>query len=913
MSQPWNWPGSRWWKVDLHCHTSASYDFEGEPDDWIGWLEVARDRGIQALAITDHNTAEGIRPLKKASSKVDGAPIIFPGVELTANDGTHLLLLMDPEREQRNVEDLLANMKIPVDQHGKKTTRSSFSVEEILNKCDDEVLVIGAHVNVNGKSGLLKHRGQQRIAELKHLNLAAVEFKPDEENQDKSWIDGSRPEIGRMIPNIYNSDSHRPDCIGRRFTWIKMKKPNLEGLRLALLDGNDSLIPDDGSEWYDPNNYPGMAIESITIQDGKYIGRASPLEVKFNPWLNAIIGGRGTGKSTIIDFCRKTMRQETELDNIGNDTDGSIKSLYDNRMQVPADRNAEGLLTPDTSIRMIYRMDDTRFAISWSHDSNVRPVIRLDGQTEITEEGSNIQKRFPVRIYSQKQLFQIAQNPDALLTIVDSSEEVNGHDFQHRIKELRYQYLALRAEARSIMQQAKDLPDQRADLTDKERKLESWQRGGQTQIINDYRKRRQYHSSWEDIVKLSVQSIENLENSVQELSVANLDSNSGMETIVEGNHLIRMHQDLTNAVDNLRSKVSELIEQVNSDINKINSSHAALQWKEALNNSYQEFQKASEQLASMGLSDPSKYTTLMSEIENSKQKIKTMEEKLKKANHLEQNALKILSEYRTTRQELSERRQSFLEKNVGKNLRIDILPFNKTDSLSEEISNQLGIEDRFERDRIYMIGKMLPTENSIWNWGHWDRYDEVVKRLEKFIDDESKLPWEARDHRFEAALKKVTNERLDHLFLYLPDDELKVSFKDQNNSNWRPLEHGSPGQQTAALLAFVLSQGSEPIIFDQPEDDLDNTLIYDLLVNQIRETKLRRQIVVVTHNPNIVVHGDAELVISLKVKGGQSHIACRGGLQESRIREEICRVMEGGEEAFKTRFRRIIPPHGMGT
>lgn len=911
MSQSWNWPGSRWWRVDLHCHSSASHDYKGEPDDWTGWLKVARDRGIQALAITDHNTADGIQPLQNAAKEVEAAPVIFPGVELTTSDGTHLLLLMDPDCDHQHIESLLTRTEVPVDKRGDRNARSPVSVEKILSEFGDDVLVIGAHVN--GESGLLEHTGQQRIAELNHLNLAAVEFKPDEENQDRSWIDGSRTEIGRMLPEIYNSDSHRPNRIGHRFTWIKMKQPNLEGLRLALLDGNDSLKPDDGSERCNPNNYPDMAIESITIQGGKYIGRASPLEVKFNPWLNAIIGGRGTGKSTIIDFCRKTMRQETELDNIGNDTDGSIKSLYDNRMQVPADRNAEGLLTPDTSIRMIYRMDDTRFAISWSHDSNVRPVIRLDGQTEITEEGSNIQKRFPVRIYSQKQLFQIAQNPDALLTIVDSSEEVNGHDFQHRIKELRYQYLALRAEARSIMQQAKDLPDQRADLTDKQRKLESWQRGGQTQIINDYKKRRQYHSSWEDIVKLSVQSIENLENSVQELSVANLDSNSGMETIVEGHHLIRMHQDLTNAVDNLRSKVSELIEQVNSDINKINSSHAALQWKEALNNSYQEFQKASEQLASMGLSDPSKYTTLMSEIENSKQKIKTMEEKLKKANHLEQNALKILSEYRTTRQELSERRQSFLEKNVGKNLRIDILPFNKTDSLSEEISNQLGIEDRFERDRIYMIGKMLPTENSIWNWGHWDRYDEVVKRLEKFIDDESKLPWEARDHRFEAALKRVTNERLDRLFLYLPDDELKVSFKDQNNSNWRPLEQGSPGQQTAALLAFVLSQGSEPIIFDQPEDDLDNTLIYNLLVNQIREAKPLRQIIVVTHNPNIVVHGDAELVISLEVKGGQSHITCSGGLQESRIREEICRVMEGGEEAFKTRFRRIMPPQGMGT
>lgn len=905
MSQPWDWPGSRWWKVDLHCHTSASYDFEGEPDDWNGWLEAARDRGIQALAITDHNTAEGIRPMKKALSKVAGAPIIFPGVELTANDGTHLLLLMDPVREQRNVEDLLANMKIPVDQHGKQTARSSLSVEEILDKCDDEVLVIGAHVN--GKSGLLKHRGQQRIAELKHLNLAAVEFKPNEEYQDRRWIEG-HPEVGRIIPEIHNSDSHSASLIGHRFTWIKMKQPNLEGLHLALLDGNDSLKLDN-NERYDPNKYPDMAIESIIIKDGKYIGRGSPLVVQFNPWLNAIIGGRGTGKSTVIDFCRKTMRQETELNNIGNNTDGSLKGLYDNRMQVPAHRNDEGLLTHDTSIEMIYRKDDTRFVISWSQDGNARPIIRLDGETHITEEG-NIQKRFPVRIYSQKQLFQIAQNPDSLLTIVDSSEEVSGDHFQRRIKELEDHYLALRAEARSMMQQANDLPDQRADLTDKQRKLELAQRDGQTQILRDYRKRRQYNSSWEDIMNLAVQSMEVLENSVQELSVANLDGASEMEDIVEGQDLVYMHQSLTSMIEHLQLNILKLIEKAKSDIAKIALSPEASRWRNALNHSNIKFQEASAQLASIGLSNSGEYDSLIREIASSEHKIKAMEDKLVRAKDLNDEASEVLSEYRKVRQELSVRRQSFLEHNISETLCIDIIPFKNTDSLSEQLSNQLGIEDRFERDRDYMIDKMLSTENSTWNW---DRYDAIIKALEQFINNGSNLPWSTSDYRFEAALERVTSERLDRLFLYLPDDVLKVSFKDRSNPNWRPLEHGSPGQQTAALLAFVLSQGSEPIIFDQPEDDLDNTLIYDLLVNQMREAKLRRQIIVVTHNPNIVVHGDAELIISLEVQGGQTHIVYSGGLQERRVREEICQVMEGGKEAFESRFRRIMPPRGIGT
>ena len=71
--------------------------------------------------------------------------------------------------------------------------------------------------------------------------------------------------------------------------------------------------------------------------------------------------------------------------------------------------------------------------------------------------------------------------------------------------------------------------------------------------------------------------------------------------------------------------------------------------------------------------------------------------------------------------------------------------------------------------------------------------------------------------------------------------------------------------------------------------------------------------IVVTHNPNIVVHGDAEFVLSLQVAKGQSHIACQGGLQEDKVREEICRVMEGGREAFESRYQRDHASGELGT
>ena len=128
MSETWESPGSRWWKVDLHAHSPASYDFKGQVEDNADamgrWLEAARDAGIEAIAVTDHNTAEAIAQIQTAASKVDGAPVVFPGVELTADDGCHLLLLMDPSRSQQHVDDLLSRVGVPVDARGKKTAHS---------------------------------------------------------------------------------------------------------------------------------------------------------------------------------------------------------------------------------------------------------------------------------------------------------------------------------------------------------------------------------------------------------------------------------------------------------------------------------------------------------------------------------------------------------------------------------------------------------------------------------------------------------------------------------------------------------------------------------------------------------------------------------------------------------------------
>ena len=145
-----------------------------------------------------------------------------------------------------------------------------------------------------------------------------------------------------------------------------MGTPNLEGLRLALLDGPLSVRrSDDYSE--DPNRHADLVIKTIEINKVRYMGRSSTFKVEFNPWLNAIIGGRGTGKSTLIEFIRLALRRDSELpETLIND--------FEKYRDVYRSRDDDGLLTDESRFTVTYRKDRTNFRIHWSCQGDVDPI-----------------------------------------------------------------------------------------------------------------------------------------------------------------------------------------------------------------------------------------------------------------------------------------------------------------------------------------------------------------------------------------------------------------------------------------------------------------------------------------------------------------------------------------------------------
>ena len=901
MSASWNWPGSRWWRVDLHTHSPASHDFEPQADrlarDWRRWIEAVRDAGVQAVAVTDHNTSAGIGPLQEAAKEVEGRPVIFPGVELTASAGQHLLFVFDPGCNDQHINDLLSRAGISPDKRGMTSARSNLSVELLLSLKCERALVIAAHVN--GRDGLLELDGEQRLEVLRHECLLAVEVDPNL-NLDSGWLDGSKQQVPRTFPQLHGSDSHKFADMGRRTSWVKMSTANEEGLRLALLDGPGSARPALGHS--DPNVHADNVIESICVTKSKYMGRDKPLLVAFNPWLNAVIGSRGTGKSTLVDLCRAALRREQELGQSGEDP---LRAAYDRRMRVYSGRADPGLLTPDTLVEVTYRKDGERFVLSWDPSSHAAAIARLDGELRVPEQG-DVRERFPVRIYSQKQLFELATEPNSLLTVIDDHRDVGGEELKRPRAEAEAKYLAQRAQARALRAQAAELPARLASLADVRRKLEVLQRGGHAQTLNDYRLRRRQDGTWASIEQAAIASVEALSRAAEGLAVADLDLGEGAVAIGATDALARAHAKARAVVNDLRKTVLQAATQAQAAIQQVRAGIDLAAWRVAVSESESAYQQVTAQLAQAGIANPDEYRNLLQRAATLDQDIALLGRHSLEADACERQAADALRELRRLRRELTERRQALVEKTSSEMIRLEILGNADRTGLKGFLQAELGFP-RFDDDYAALLGH-LPGKGQPWTF---EQLDALTTELRGVAGNPEKH-WAAKDKRFEAALRKLSPERLDRLALYLPDDAVEARFRkptDSKSSSWRDLTQGSPGEQTAALLAFVLGYGNEPIILDQPEDDLDNTLIYELVVNKLRETKACRQIIVVTHSANIVVHGDAELVVSLQItKGGVTAIAEQGGLQEQKVRDEICRVMEGGREAFERRFRRIMQP-----
>ncbi len=112
----------------------------------------------------------------------------------------------------------------------------------------------------------------------------------------------------------------------------------------------------------------------------------------------------------------------------------------------------------------------------------------------------------------------------------------------------------------------------------------------------------------------------------------------------------------------------------------------------------------------------------------------------------------------------------------------------------------------------------------------------------------------------------------------------------------------STGQKCTTILPILLMDSDNPLMIDQPEDNLDNSFVFEAIVGRIGEIKQRRQLIFVTHNPNIPVLGDADKVFVLNSDGRTARKINEGTVDH--CKDHIVTLLEGGESAFKRRKER---------
>jgi energy-coupling factor transporter ATP-binding protein EcfA2 len=912
----WKWNGARWWKFDLHTHTSASEDYgkgadqaalkARTPKEWL--LDYMR-AGIDCVAITDHNTGAWIDQIKHAlvdmetENHADFRPIhLFPGVEISVNGGIHLLAILGCEKSTSDIDSLLGAAGFTGTKgSGDAVTTKSF-VEVIGAIVSAGGIAIPAHVEED--NGIFRQTGNtlQKIFDCRQVSameLVDATFQKPQPyiNKKLSWTE------------ILGSDAHHPSgnpgqkFPGSRFTWVKMGSPSLEGLQLALMDGLLSVKRSDQTT-DDPNRHASLVMESIKVSQARYMGRAQPFQLEMNPWLNAVIGGRGTGKSTIVEFLRLALGRNEELP-------VKLQGDFSKYFKTYASRDDDGLLTENSQFTIVYRKNGARYKVQWSQGGDAEPIQVENDDGSWKQEQGDVAQRFPARIYSQKQIFELAKAPLALLGIVDDAQEVDRRSWEDKWKAEETKFLSLRAKAREIESGLADEPRLRGEMEDVGRKLAVFEQAGHADVLKGYQKRLRHQRAVEEWEKTWADAGERVRAVADEIIPDSLEASVLTPEASEDKALLVKAASFRVRVEQISNDLKQLAEKLDEAASSWKSERDQSDWKRAVDSAINQYKDLLERLKNEGAGDPSAYGELVRRRQMLETRLKDITSKRNQLELFRKESEECLGGLLEIRRDLTKRRREFLHEVLQNNpyVRIEVVPYGARDTVEAEFRSLIQRETRgYEKDigpanEEGLLGRLYSDECS------QEKVEERLKDLKqrvRTIASGNLDGIEFGDRRFATHLAKLPPEAFDRLDLWFPQDSLKVEYSTTaDGDQFRSIQEASPGQKTAALLAFLLSYGEEPIVLDQPEDDLDNHLVYELIVTQLRNIKQRRQVLVVTHNANIVVNGDAELVVGLIARGGETQRECSGCLQERVVRDTICAVMEGGREAFEQRYRRI--------
>lgn len=914
--------GARWWKFDFHTHSPASVDYGKHDQGSKGavterqWLEAFVQQGIECVAITDHNSGAWIDGLKEAAAALrqEGVVIhLFPGVEITANGNIHILGIFDPEKTSADIAAVVGAAGFRGVQ-GDSNAVASCSAETVV----EEIIKFGgvaipAHIDM--PAGMCQVQSAHTINQIcEKASAVEIVFPSGGRDASHDALLQKYRNQNLELAEVIGSDAHGAGAVGRAFTWVKMSSPTIEGLRLALVDGGSS-IRTNMSEPGNPNAFSSCIIKKVSITKAKYCGRGTPLEIKFNPWLNSIIGGRGSGKSSVLEFIRIGLGRDADLQEIFGRSE--VRETFLNFAKKSVGRDSDGVLLDDTIVDCFLVKDAVEYMLRWAASGGGVTICRNSGGSWIPEHG-DVRSRFPIKIFSQKQIYDLAKNPSSLLRLIDEASGVDAVAWKMRWSEAETYFYSLNSRRRELEGRISYKGTLLGQLEDVSRKIELIESSGHAKVLSDFNSASAKSKSIEEFIARYRELAIDLANVLEKSKNLVLDSS------VFGGHggdseVLSEITKLQSAYEKLKVEVSSSIAVAEQQANSFSQYLVSSEFARARDLAVSEYNQLVASLASSGVENPGQYQHLIAEkagIQDKLKEVGLLEEELTKAKEDSDRAYNSLV---GLRKELTSRRSKFIKDNFSNNSSIDLRlePLRNSSDMESSFRSVIGRPDGAFSSDIYDEEKASGILFGL--------IDRLSGFSDKDIDDDAELSkifsvlhdfkcellnyQSARvfdrqfGKRFMDFMAQLEAQGLDRIVTWFPDDNLVIKYHD--GRRLKEISQGSAGQKAATILSFLLSYGEEPLILDQPEDDLDNGLISSLVVKKLQENKSRRQIIVATHNPNIVVNGDSELVVALQDKGNIEVLAC-GGLQEFAVRREVCEIMEGGKQALQQRYRRMI-------
>ena len=878
--------GARWVRAALQVNpysyngkVSPKVLFETEDQYNKALIDECKKLQIEIIAITDHWCVSSAATLIEQARSCGITAL--PGFEANSSDGVHILVIFP---EHTHFDNINAAIALAGGDPGQKSGPGTKTTNAIIDEMTARgALAIPAHANAEN-TGLFKLKGQslQKVIDNKNLTGIAVSVLDDnkfEEKEKKIFRRESPFNRTHKLAKVYADDISSPHQLSKASgtTWLKITEPSLEAIKTALKS------PDTRIRLKEPQSLQIKSIDSISWNKGFFEG----VTVPFNQELTTIIGGRGTGKSTIIESIRYALNITPLTPQISEEHNSLI----------------DAVIEPGTTITLKVTgglASSKQYTVQRTVGQRSSEVYDTDGRATQFEPNEIISG---ISIFSQHELSELSRHGDKLADMVLQlrGEDASRFDLGQTIPELERNLRQLESTEHEL-----DKIDDRLSARDR-----------LTEIITEYETSNHAKSIREqNKLRAHKERIQTTHDSLQEiLGTHSSDANNTITTIksrflteftvdkCDDTSLDALIHSQIKCINDYATRLSTLLSQQLSDFEEqahefsTRLDELEKRWDSSSQAKLSELEDSIAQLQSKGIdiqryNEAKRELSELSRIESDREQICHTLGDIKQERH---SLLVALAELSTQKVRTLKESATAINKKL-KNLVIITVDESENIDLALDLINDTisGRKDKirkaFESDNFTLSG-----------------FINDLRKAYLENDDSGLIQRGITDAQRSSLITQAQYliRRLEHITPRISLSILLNTAEVGSRSNFKKLTQLSKGQRATALLLILLADSDKPLVIDQPEDDLDNRFVYDGVVKQLRKLKCKRQIIASTHNANIPVLGDAELVLTLQASSNHADLDSDtlGSLDILSVRKNIENILEGGAEAFSSRRR----------